>query len=128
MPEDLLALFVLCIFGSAGLLTRNARGAAGGDRLLLCGNGRIDIRGRRTIEGLAVIGARRRLRSLSPARLHRRRHLLHLNITALFFEKRRDFLAHVLDCLALGATVDHPFEAIHRPVGARNALVELFER
>ena len=52
MPEDLLALFVLCIFGSAGLLTGSACGAARGNRLLLGGNGRIDIRRRRAIQGL----------------------------------------------------------------------------
>jgi len=70
--EDLLTLFVLRIFRSTGLLTRSARGAAGGDRLLLSGNGRIDIRGRRTIEGLAVIDASRRRPAPSPARLHGR--------------------------------------------------------
>jgi len=125
LPEDLLTLFILRIFRIPGLLTRRARGAAGGDRLLLSGDRRIDIRGRRTIEGLAVIDAGRRRRAPSPAGLHGRRHLLQLDVPALLFEKSCDFLAHFLGRLALCATVDHPFEAIHRLVGARNALEQL---
>lgn len=65
--------------------------------------------------------------SPSPAGLHGRRHLLHLNITALFFEKSGDSLrssstawrSALLSTMPSRRSID---------VLARDALIELFER
>lgn len=64
--QDLQALFVLQILGSASLVARCSGGTTGGDRLLLSGNGGIDIPEPRTNQGLPVVDASRRRFAPSP--------------------------------------------------------------
>jgi len=55
LVENLLAMFILCIFRRACLLAGGPRGAASGNSLLLCRDGGIDGRRGRSALRLTVI-------------------------------------------------------------------------